>query len=271
MKTFLHFLVSVLLPILSFGSPAQAEEISTRAADLTVIGTTNQSSSNLLAQTPDPALAPTYPTNNSNPSLYEGSNADTKLPTSNYLYWSGSVGVNFVDKAALKVDGNKEADLNFDFPYGVNLALGYQWKEARAELEGGYRIVGVKEITGTNGRKNEVTGDISALTILLNGYYDIPTGSKLRPYLGLGVGLGFNDGNVFLEGNANSKLDIGGTFFTYQAKSGLQYEIAKKANIFAELKYVGNGSYKTKNNDLNDPEVDSLSYLGMGIGYRQSF
>ncbi|QEI43618.1 hypothetical protein BMF77_04238 [Dolichospermum sp. UHCC 0315A] len=44
MKTYLHFLVSVLLPILSFGSPAQAEEVSTKAADIRVIGTTNQSS-----------------------------------------------------------------------------------------------------------------------------------------------------------------------------------------------------------------------------------
>ncbi|MFB2645333.1 hypothetical protein ACE09Y_03535, partial [Raphidiopsis sp. BLCC-F218] len=58
-----------------------------------------------------------------------------------------------------------------------------------------------------------------------------------------------------------------GTSFAYQAKLGAQYEIVKKGNVFAELKYLGSTGYTSNKADV-EVKLGSNSF-GLAVGYRQ--
>ena len=99
----------------------------------------------------------------------------------------------------------------------------------------------------------------------MNGYYDIATGSKFRPYLGAGIGLGF----IGDQDNGLNEFDYG-TSFAYQGKVGVQYEVVKKGNAFVEFRYVGLTGYTSKKNNT-ETEIGSINSPAVSVGYRQGF
>ncbi len=186
---------------------------------------------------------------------------DSSQPGSNYWYLSGSVGGAFPnDLKAENSDLGFSGSLNLDSAFQYSIAAGYQWKDARAELEVSNASFGVNK-GNLNSDSFPATGNVSATTVLVNGYYDIPTGSKFRPYIGAGIGVGLISGKL-------DDIDLGiGSSFAYQGKVGLQYEVAKKGNAFVEFKYLGISSYK---NDAGSDISPPNSY-GVSVGYRQGF
>ena len=145
-----------------------------------------------------------------------------------------------------------------------NIAFGYQKHDLRSEAEISYSSFGVNKAS-INTQSFPSSGNVSTISILGNIYWDIPTGSKFRPYLGVGIGTGIISGKIKDQGQ---EADLGtGSSFAYQGKVGLQYEIANKGNAFAEFKYLGLSSYKNDSgNDVSPPN----SY-GLSVGYRQGF
>ncbi len=265
-------LLGVAILATFFAPSAQAQEVSTKASDLMISDSRNQEPnlSNLVAQNTDstniiePGSISTY---------------TSKLPTSNYFYGSGSVGIG--SQSDVK-DKDTSGSISFGTAFQLNGAVGYQWKAARAEVELGNRFFGADKAKDGNGGTVSLDGNINATTFLVNGYYDIPTGSKLRPYVGAGIGLGVNSGKIsFKDQNGNTikdennntiKEDIGGTAFAYQAKVGVEYEVAKKGNVFAEFKYANTGGYKLKADaNVDNGEIKSFNSFGVNIGYRQGF
>lgn len=101
--------------------------------------------------------------------------------------------------------------------------------------------------------------------MFVNGYYDIPTKSKFRPYLGAGIGLGF----ISDQDNGLNGFDYG-TSFAYQGKLGVQYEVVKKGNAFVEFRYVGLTGYTSKKNNT-EIEIGSVNSPALSVGYRQGF
>ncbi|MFL0648068.1 outer membrane protein [Cylindrospermopsis raciborskii UAM/DH-BiRr] len=254
---------------MAFTTSVNAEEVSTKAADLMGVSTDNQDSSNLLAQFSD-GFTPVAPTPGSNTPLYTGGDINNPdLPASNYPYVSIGVGFGSQSNVDLKVLDIKAGEVSFSTAFSLNGAVGYQLEQVRAELEISNQFFSANQIEyvarlGTF----PVSGDISATTILLNGYYDIYTGSKFRPYIGAGIGLGFFRGDV-------DTTNVDGSSFVWQAKAGIQYEVVRKGNIFGELKYANASSYTLKDTALGlgtiIPEVGPLNSFGVAIGYRQGF
>ena len=183
---------------------------------------------------------------------------------SNYWYVSGSLGI--ASPSNVKVrnafdQGNLGLDSTAQWS---SIAGGYQLKNYRAELELNYSSFRINKDT-VNTQSFPSDGNVSTTSVLVNGYYDIPTGSKFRPYIGAGIGVGIISGKITEPG---AETDLGtGSSVAYQGKVGLQYEIAKKVNAFAEFKYLGISSYK--NNSGND--VSPPNSYGLSIGYRQGF
>ncbi|QJB45447.1 outer membrane protein [Dolichospermum flos-aquae] len=233
-----------------FTTSAQAEEVSTKAADLmpnsSFLPTSKESkSSNLVAQNNEPLIG------------FTGS----KQPASNYWYASGSLGAIFPNN--VKVDDDNKLKLNSGFQ--LTAAGGYQWKNARAEAEVSFRSPGADKVSDTFGNESKLTGNVNQTTFLVNGYYDISTKSKLRPYVGAGIGFGVISPDIKFGGE---KFEISsGTSFAYQGKVGVQYEVAKKGNAFVELKYLGIGGYTSK----EDLKFGSFNSPALSIGYRQGF
>lgn len=251
MKTHWYSFLAAIVATL-FTTSAQAEEVSRKAVDL-------------MAKTP---LVPTNKQSNSSNLVAQNSDANlinSQLPASNYWYLSGSVGGAFPsDLKAENSDVGFSSTLNLDTAFQWSIAGGYQWKDARAELEISNGSFGVNKFS-LNNVSIPVSGNVNATTLLVNGYYDIPTGTKFRPYIGAGIGVGFISGKIKDEG---TETDLGsGSSFAYQGKLGLQYEVAKKGNAFVEFKYLGISSYKSDaGSDISPPN----SY-GISVGYRQGF
>ncbi|NLQ03729.1 P44/Msp2 family outer membrane protein [Cylindrospermopsis raciborskii] len=257
MKIYSYLLFPAALSSLVFTTSVKAEEVSAKAADL--IG----SSANLLAQSSDPGFTPVSPTTTPSTPLYTpGGDVNPDLPASNYWYGSLSAGFGSQSDVDLTASIGRQRSTttgSFNNAFSFNGAVGYQFEQFRGELEIGNRFFSVKEAT--------FGGDITATTILINGYYDVSTGSKLRPYVGVGFGLNVISGEVDL-------IDLKGTSFAYQGKAGVQYEISRKGNIFAELKYGSVGGYRLKDNPalgLSNADISSSNSFGLAVGYRQGF
>ncbi|MFM6250539.1 MAG: acyloxyacyl hydrolase, partial [Dolichospermum sp.] len=223
---------------------------------------------------------------------YPSSDTDSKLPASNYFYLGASVGRGFPSDIKLKAKATDAATIqslrNNDIPNDRNdfslypgsywnIAGGYQWKDARAELEIGSGSFGNDELKPVPGERDfrsgtvadnqtqptALTGKINLTTVFVNGYYDIPTKSKFRPYLGAGIGLGF----ISDQDNGLNGVDYG-TSFAYQGKVGLQYEVVKKGNAFIEFRYVGLTGYTSSKSGI-ETEIGSINYPAVSVGYRQ--
>jgi opacity protein-like surface antigen len=253
-------LFPTVLASLAFTTSVKAEEVSTKAADL-------MGGSNLLAQSSDPAFTPISPTVTPSTPLYIRPDVNPDLPASNYSYGSLSVGFGSQSDVDEKRNGIKEVSTSYGSSFSFNAAVGYQFEQVRAELEVGNQILSPKEQLFSNGGRTTLSGgNFSATTILVNGYYDIPTGSKLRPYVGGGVGLGLIRGKINYSG---VQYDYDGDSFAYQLKAGVQYEITRKGNVFGELKYSSISSYKAK--DLTNWDYGPYNSFGLAVGYRQGF
>ena len=251
-KNLCIFVAAILATL--FTTSAQAEEVSRKAADLmanaSLLPTSKESKlSNLVAQNNEPLVNST----------------DSKSRTSNYFYIGGSVGIASPGDVKGKSDSVTVGTYELDSAFQGSIAGGYQWPQARAELEIASRSFGINKYSDSFGDSVSLGGNFRATTFMVNGYYDISTRSKFRPYVGAGIGIGSISGKL-KDGSVEIKLD-GGSSFASQGKVGVSYEIAKKGNAFAEVKYVGISSYK----DSDGFDIDSPNSFGVSVGYRQGF
>jgi opacity protein-like surface antigen len=81
-------------------------------------------------------------------------------------------------------------------------------------------------------RKDVSTGKIKTFGGLVNGYYDIDTGTKVRPYVGAGIGVA----QVKLDSGAANGDDTG---FAYQLKTGVSYAINDRLSAQVGYRYLG--------------------------------
>ncbi|QNP28924.1 outer membrane protein [Cylindrospermopsis curvispora] len=280
MKIHSFFWFPAVLASLAFTTSVKAEEVSAKAADLMGVSTDNHNTSNLLAQSSD-GFTPLAPTPSSTTPLFPGGDVNPDLPASNYGYGSLSVGFGSQSDVNITENGQNWAKFkDFNSAFSFNAAFGYQFQLFRAELEVGNQFLSAKnldyDLNTRFPRTGTLSGNMSATTILLNSYFDIPTGSKFRPYVGGGLGLGIIRGKIlnapFCDSGCLPGRDysLDGTAFAYQLKAGLQYEIARKANIFGELKYSSISSYQTPYIGTTDI-IGPFNSFGVAIGYRQGF
>ena len=81
-------------------------------------------------------------------------------------------------------------------------------------------------------QKHADSGRIKVLAGLANGYYYFDTGTKLKPFVGAGVGIG----QVKLDGGAIRDDDTG---FAYQLLTGVAYPINDKLSAQVGYRYLG--------------------------------
>ena len=171
----------------------------------------------------------------------------------------------------------------------VSPALGYDFgNNIRAELSYTYNAASIGQSTvngsgtflGTNYTANGTinsTGTLSTNSVLVSGYYDIPTKSKFTPYVGAGIGwTGVSvpvqnvsatvtiDGDRYtlpVEGDGGS-----GGAFGYQAKIGVSYLAAQQADVFVEGVYQGNTSVT-----IGRSTYGSINDFGVRAGVRYRF
>ena len=206
--------------------------------------------------------------------------------------WASSPTWSFAESgtyAGYSFTENNNGTVDLGGGISVSPALGYDFgNNIRAELSYTYNAASIGQSTanasGTfgssswtaNGTINS-TGTVSTNSVLVSGYYDIPTKSKFTPYVGAGIGwTGVSvpaqnvaatvtvDGTSYtlpVEGDGGS-----GSAFGYQAKIGVSYLVAKEADVFVEGVYQGNTSVTIARSTYG-----SINDFGVRAGVRYRF
>lgn len=197
------------------------------------------------------------------------------------VYVSGNIGGMFVADPDLEESAPVYAgtgSLGLDPGWGVNGALGHAWGLFRVEGEISYRMAELDSLTVdsltaagltlTGLGTFPISGDMSILAFLANGWRDFKTGTDFKPYIGGGIGI------------ANVGFDLGAAedddwVFAYQAGVGLGYELTK--NVTASLGYRFFGTttaeYSTQTAAFGTvtDDVGPIYTHNIELGFRVSF
>ena len=157
-------------------------------------------------------------------------------------YVSGHIGASWLSMANFDEDApglRLRSEIEFDTGLHLGAAVGYDFGKFRVESEFGYQSHEFEELTdiefnGTPLGDRGADGDIDAFVLLINGFYDIDTGTKFTPYLGGGIGFAtLKVKDIFITGIVRGSDDD--TVFAYQVAGGMGYEITEQ--IVADLSY----------------------------------
>jgi opacity protein-like surface antigen len=108
--------------------------------------------------------------------------------------------------------------------------------------------------------------DIKSLAAFLNGYFDIPTGTSISPYVGAGVGAARNQVGTTTVTDGVTTLSVPGatkTSFAYQAMVGLSIPIFVGVAFDAGYHFVDVGRFSTSaNGNINGVPVAVAAQSG---------
>lgn len=138
-------------------------------------------------------------------------------------------------------------DMEYDTGLALGAALGYNFGNTRLEGEISYQKNDFEKAS-LFGVDVDLTGDVTSLSLLMNGYYDFVNNSAVTPYLSAGLGFAeveVNDLNVPGSGLPNSNDDD--TVFAYQVGVGVGYAVNEKVTIDVKYRYFA----------TSDPEFDT--------------
>jgi opacity protein-like surface antigen len=159
----------------------------------------------------------------------------------NEMYVSGNLGLVLVPDIDIDISGfGPVATGEFDRGFGISGAVGYDFGAIRAEGEISYRTNNgdIGTIVGLGA--GPIGGDISALSFMVNGYYDIHSAnSPLVPYVGVGLGVASIDADISapLLAPFPQIVDDRTTVFAYQLMAGLGYNISPTMTLTVDYRY----------------------------------
>jgi len=119
-------------------------------------------------------------------------------------------------------------ELEYDTGYAFNVSAGYAFEPARVEFEFGYKNADLDKISGPGGSISVSDADLTVMSYMVNGFYDLKIDNKITTYFG--AGLGMINGEFEVEGDKEDDTQFG-----YQLIVGAAYNINK--NIALDLSY----------------------------------
>jgi opacity protein-like surface antigen len=177
--------------------------------------------------------------------------------TKPYIRVSGGGAV--LNDADLSESGFTTVEAEFDAGYVLGAAGGVELGvlPVRVEAEFGYQKNDIDKLKAF-GTSVSVDGDVSIMTLMLNGYYDFKNKSFITPYLMAGVGAARIDAE--LEGDSEDD-----TVLAVQVGAGLAFEVTENVSIDTEYRY-----FLTDDPDFGDIEAE-ISGHRLQVGVRYTF
>ena len=210
-------------------------------------------------------------------------------------YVSGNIGISWMSDSELDdiigIADAIDADAELGFSSGITLlgAFGCDYGDYRLEGELGYQANDVDsfgifipdyydigEDSADLDESIDLDGDITVLSLLVNGYYDIDLGGgvELSPTVGVGVAqVSVDDVNVDMSNIPNGNgdgldeigLDISETTFAYQAGIGLGIPLGDNIMLDARYRYFATTDFTVLVVNTNIESHSAL--LGLRVGF----
>ena len=179
-------------------------------------------------------------------------------------YFSVNGGVVWVEDSDVSDDDPilSFEELSYETGYVVSAALGQAYNNGlRAELELAYRTNDLDEVKFSFfgiPASTSVDGELSSWGFLANAYYDFPTQSAIRPFIGAGVG----SVNVEIELEGESEDDW---VLAYQLMAGFGFALSRDVNLDLQYRF-----FASADPDFDGIEVEYMTHNVMA-GLRFNF
>lgn len=187
-----------------------------------------------------------------------------------------SLGIGFSIPQTQTDQVNETAEFNNGFV--TKGSLGYTFKGSspvvlRSELEISYRRYGGDRLGDTPfGPYHGSDGNLTYLTGMVNGLLDFKTGTRLTPFVGIGIGwsrVAYN--SVKAKDGTSAIVDDTDNVFAYQGMVGLAYDITESWKIDLEYRYFHTRNTTFKNDSGVDVDFDCNSNHSIIAGVRYLF
>lgn len=186
------------------------------------------------------------------------------VATAGDFYLGLNGGLNLAGDMDLEGTGiDREAAL--DAGAGVAASAGYGFDNGlRAEAEFAYRWNGLDEVSGSN-----ASGDVTALSGMLNALYDVKTDTAFTPYLGAGAGavrVVADD----VSPVAGTRIDDNDIALAMQGIAGLSYRVDDQWSLTADYQYFAAPEVNFRTDSGIDIESEYSAHT-FRIGFRFDF
>ncbi len=162
--------------------------------------------------------------------------------------------------------------VEFDNGYVVGASVGRNINESwRIEGELSHAQYDANAFAFLGGANAPASEGLEATYLLANVWYDIPTSSKISPYVGGGIGIARLKGDVLFS-NGFGFLPSDDTAFTYQLGAGINFPVSSRMTIDAGYRFKVTS--KTQFTDrgggpdyVNSPIESHSLQLGLRMGF----
>ncbi len=191
------------------------------------------------------------------------------------LYISGNIGASIPNDS--EIEGSEagvtlQSDLEFDTGFTGGIATGNDLGKVRLEVAVGYssnELEEWKDITITGlGNLGDASGsgDITALSVLVNGYYDMEIDLPFTPYIGGGIGFAkIEIDDITIAGVTIMDEAEDDTVFAYQLGLGIGIDVSEKVTLDLGYRFFATADPEF---DGVEVEVETHNFIG---GVRLSF
>jgi opacity protein-like surface antigen len=171
-------------------------------------------------------------------------------------YVSGNVGAVWLEDTDIEDDFS---DVSFDTGFGITAAIGNAYENGlRGEVEFGYRTSDIDEFDSDFGSRS-INGDVSTISLMVNGYYDFMPKETICPFIGAGIGYANVEGDIDELGSEDDNV------FAYQVAVGVAFAINPQTKIDVQYRY-----FDTDDSGFDDLEAEYGTHNAM-LGVRYSF
>jgi opacity protein-like surface antigen len=162
-----------------------------------------------------------------------------------------------------------------------NVFAGRKFTDFRAEGEVLYTNNALKNgtlplpslLAPTNISSDNISGNVSNLAVMLNGYYDLNTGTSFKPFLGAGIGYSSTNLNASIP-TTNVALKGSSSGLVYQFKVGASYSVSEKTDLYLQYRHINaplRGSLTIDGNNTNANTSGTLNSSIVEFGSRINF
>lgn len=138
----------------------------------------------------------------------------------------------------------RSASMDMDNSFLFEGAIGRDFGDFRLDVSAGRMESDVKNMT-LSGAGYEGRGSYSIVPLLLSAYYDVPTNSPVKPFLGAGAGIAWVEYDMPRSGTAFGS-DDDAFVPAYHVTLGTGFQINPQLSLVASYRYLwtGEGEFK---------------------------